>query len=554
MIVNLKIRKLIFLFIVIFLLLTFSFTSIQYSNAQYNYEKKIEIDMIAAKIVAENKLVQLKKPNFIIINESEIYNENGKKMFYVFDLLPQGYIVVTANKYLPPVIAYSFFSSFENELLEENILKNILISDIELRINNIHYLPDKIINTRINEWNKLILKENEYSDKNVFKQWPQEGTSISGGWIETKWDQTAPFNNFCPIDKKSGNRGVAGCPAVAMAQILNYHQTINNIEFNDSDDYLHSYKGNNFWIDDQHEEYNFPSFPALNAYLDTLVDHWRNNIQLTDEDKAAINFACGIAAQQVYHPNGSGTFGVNQAFNAYQRFNFDDVELLTESNPDLYDRLSSNMMDALPAHLAIVNEEMNSGHNLVVDGYNTEGFYHLNFGWGGYYDGWYLLPDDLPMELTVIEGIIVSINDENSGSYLDGSGALYWTNAKQKSTLTGNFSIVNIGLPGSEIDWEIVVWPDWGTWTFTPDSGEDLTPEDGSIMINVEVDVSVGLKKYFNGHVKVVNINNLDDYCLIHVSLTKHHIANIYFSQFLHFINNILKIPSFLIWVSSSHH
>ena len=339
-----------------------------------------------------------------------------------------------------------------------------------------------------------------------------------------------------------------------MAQILNYHQTINNIEFNDSDDYLHSYEGNVFWIDNHHEEYDFPSFPELNNYIDNLVNHWRNNIKLTNDDKAAINFACGIAAKQVYHPNGSGTFGVDQAFDAYQRFNFDDAELLTDSNPDLYERLKSDIMDALPAHLAIVNEALNSGHNLVVDGYNTEGFYHLNFGWGGYYDGWYLLPDDLPMNLTVIEGIIVTINDNNSGSDIDGSGVLYWTNAKQKSTLTGNFSIVNIGLSGSEIDWAIVVWPNWGKWSFSPDSGEDLTPEDGPIMINVEVEVPVSLKKHFNGHVKVVNKNNLDDYCLIHVSLTKHHIANMYYFQFLHFINNIIKIPSLITWIFSLYH
>ena len=45
----------------------------------------------------------------------------------------------------------------------------------------------------------------------------------------------------------------------------------------------------------------------------------------------------------------------------------------------------------------------------MVDGYNTDDFYHLNFGWGGSYNGWYLLPDEIPYGLTVIEGAITDI-------------------------------------------------------------------------------------------------------------------------------------------------
>jgi len=49
------------------------------------------------------------------------------------------------------------------------------------------------------------------------------------------------------------------------------------------------------------------------------------------------------------------------------------------------------------------------GHNVVIDGYNTDEYFHLNFGWGGTYNGWYLLPDEIPYGLTVIEGAIVDI-------------------------------------------------------------------------------------------------------------------------------------------------
>ena len=67
------------------------------------------------------------------------------------------------------------------------------------------------------------------------------------------------------------------------------------------------------------------------------------------------------------------------------------------------------MMNALPAHIAVVDPGWTIGHNMVVDGYNTNDYYHINFGWGGSYNGWYLIPNGLPYGLTVVEGVIVDI-------------------------------------------------------------------------------------------------------------------------------------------------
>jgi hypothetical protein len=86
------------------------------------------------------------------------------------------------------------------------------------------------------------------------------------------------------------------------------------------------------------------------------------------------------------------------------------VELLTDADPDLYPRMSNNIKNALPVHLAVVTPAWDSGHNVVVDGYNTDDYYHLNFGWGGQYNGWYLLPTQIPYNLTVIEGAVVDIS------------------------------------------------------------------------------------------------------------------------------------------------
>jgi hypothetical protein len=476
----------------------------------------ISIDI--ANQVATFKLNELDKIDFSIIESTTIIHNEGEPLFYVFNLNPQGYLVVSGSYDLPPVIAYSFTSNFL-EYNTANPLYDMLYSDLSLRLKNIQLIPDRIIQERHVQWDSYV-QENPINSGR-FEQWPSEGSTPTGGWILTNWNQNSPYNNFCPLDiSHGGSRSVAGCPAVAMAQILNYHNTTNYIQFDDSDDYYHNYGGNQYWIDNNYVQFGFKSFPQLNDYLSTLQTHYENQIPPTNDDKAAITFACGVAATQVYGTSGSGTFGVSQAYDAYQRFNCTTVSLLDENDSYLYQRLSSNMKDALPAHLAVVNEEWTVGHNLVVDGYNTDDFFHVNFGWGGSYNGWYLIPDELPYSLTVIEGVIVDILKEDTGTPdLYCSGSLQWTNVTPNEIVTDSFTVSNIGESGSHLDWAIAEWPSWGTWTFSPSDGNNLKPEDGPVTITVRVEVPNQENHLFTGEVKVVNIENSSDYDTILISL-----------------------------------
>ena len=334
--------------------------------------------------------------------------DTGTILYYLIDLQPRGYVVVSGSTALPPIIAYSFECS-AGDCGEQNPLHDLLLADLHLRLANISVLPAELVRQRQADWARQAEPYAPEGDERGFEQWPPAGSSDTGGWIQTRWTQSAPYNNLCPIDPVSGSRSLAGCPAVAMAQILNYQARLNGTRFDDADDYYHNYAGRRYWIDDDYLARGFPAFPQLNTYLDTLFDKYFHGTPLSNTDKAALVFACGTAATQVYTSSGSGTFGVSQALAAFERFGCGTAELLYAESPGPYERLAQNMMDGYPAHLACVNAAWNSGHNLVVDGYNTDTYYHLNFGWGGSYDGWYLLPSELPFELTVIEGIIVDI-------------------------------------------------------------------------------------------------------------------------------------------------
>ncbi len=323
-------------------------------------------------------------------------------LFYVYRLLPRGYVIISALYDLPPVIAYSFSGITD----PEGRFLDFVRWDLTLRMKNIPEIPVKMLEKRHNQWNLLLTGSDH---KRVFQQWPERGKTPAEGWIETNWTQDEPYNSFCPMDPVTSSRSLAGCPAVAMAQIINFHSTTSNAHFSDEDDYYHNYAGRKYWIDNDYLEEDFPSFLQLNDYLLTLKTHYQQELPLTDADMAALVFACGVAAKQVFASNGSGTFGVDQAYDAYLKFNVSTVELLDDTDTNLYTRMAQNVIDTLPVHLAVVNPGWTMGHNVVVDGYNTDKYFHLNFGWGGPYNGWYLLPDEIPYGLTVIEGAVVDI-------------------------------------------------------------------------------------------------------------------------------------------------
>jgi hypothetical protein len=102
---------------------------------------------------------------------------------------------------------------------------------------------------------------------------------------------------------------------------------------------------------------------------------------------------------------------------------------------------------------------------------------------------------------------------------LDCEGSLSWDNVKPGSTVRTFFTVENIGEPESLLDWEVESTPDWGTWTFTPVSGTDLSPDDGVIIVGVTVVAPDETNVEFSGEVKVVNSANSSDYCILQVSL-----------------------------------
>jgi hypothetical protein len=95
---------------------------------------------------------------------------------------------------------------------------------------------------------------------------------------------------------------------------------------------------------------------------------------------------------------------------------------------------------------------------------------------------------------------------------LDCEGSLSWTNIEPNAIVNGSFQVQNIGAPNSSLNWRVDSFPSWGSWSFTPDSGENLTTEEGKITVQVTVIAPNQKNTEFEGFVRVVNKDNPEDF------------------------------------------
>ncbi len=137
------------------------------------------------------------------------------------------------------------------------------------------------------------------------------------------------------------------------------------------------------------------------------------------------------------------------------------------------------------------------------------------------------LNDDLAFILT---------DDKSDLPDLECYGSLSWSNVQPGSTVKGNFTVENIGVAGTLLDWEISNKPSWANWTFKPESGEDL---ETGVPVIVEVTAISPNKENseFSGEIKIINKENTSDNCIIPVYLNtpknKQYNINLPFQRFL---------------------
>jgi hypothetical protein len=140
-----------------------------------------------------------------------------------------------------------------------------------------------------------------------------------------------------------------------------------------------------------------------------------------------------------------------------------------------------------------------------------------------------------PLESDNYEGNIVIVNKYDTGDVseipvslsvrepvadLSCSGGLSWSNVKTGDTVSGSFTVSNVGDPGSELSWCINSLPnldgEHGTseWDVSPMEGDGLKPEDDPVTVEVSVTIPDKLSNKdqdFDGSIVVMNRDDIFD-------------------------------------------
>ena len=337
----------------------------------------------------------------------ELVFANNRDEFYVFnDRANGGYVIVSGEERMPDVLAYSYDGRFE----AENIPCNMK-AWLEGYAEQVKYL-------RI------------HPEAKATKRTTPERENV--GPLLTCWyHQVTPYNDKCP--EVDGKHLLTGCVGTAMAQIMHYRQWPKQ-----TTDVIPSYTTNTLKIE-------MPEIPVTTIDWDNILGQYEEN-NYTEKQADAIStlmLLCGTSIRMNYSLSGSGA-SLNDAAKAFRiYFDYDDMlEYINRNGFNIadweqliYDELSNNnpvLYDGYPSD--------GSGHAFVMDGYEN-GYFHVNWGWGGL-EAYVLMTDAEGWNgYTVIQHAVVGIHPASAdypsryAVFDNGTMTLYYD--KKKSSRSG---------------------------------------------------------------------------------------------------------------------
>lgn len=288
----------------------------------------------------------------------------------------QGFALLSDDDCVRPLLGYSLDETLPAEGLPEPIAA--WIDDYQREIASAKAVGAAPSARARSEWDELLGVSR--SRKTVAEIKPL---------LKTKWNQTDGYNSQCPYDSVAQARCYTGCVATATAQVMKYwnHPEVGRAS--------HSYT---------HKKYG-----TLSATFDTTHYRW-NKMPVsisysTTQDRidamALMTAHVGIAVDMDYSPTGSGAF-TNPLGGVRRASSETALKEYFRYNPGLFAAYKEGMSDA--QWRALIDADLEAarpvlydgygdagGHAFVLDGRDTMGLYHFNWGWGGPGNGFFTL-------------------------------------------------------------------------------------------------------------------------------------------------------------------
>ncbi len=294
-----------------------------------------------------------------------------RQPLYVFNMADdRGFVIVAGNDQVLPVLGYTVHGSYDETALPDNFSYWMasMASAIEA----------------LGETDGDKQPTEEETDKRakidplIKTQWGQ-GRAQAGGYI---------YNMFCP--EIEGKRALTGCVATVGAQLMYYYQ-----HPTDSVGGVPGYVREDAVAD-------------TSEPLDSTIFKWglmkpaySRYDQNTESAKAVseLMLYCGYLANMNYGLTGSGSNEWTLAQNMVKYFDYDPYTLKHLNRTMFSVRTWDEMIygELAEGRPVIYSGSGNvGGHAFLCDGYDGEGLYHFNWGWGGEYDGWFALSTTNP--------------------------------------------------------------------------------------------------------------------------------------------------------------
>ena len=380
------------------------------------------------------------------VEEVDIFSDDeDNPIYYVIYLQPSGFVIVSADDQVEPIIAFSPEGIYDPS--EENPLGALVSRDLPGRVAvargrqagvNAHTPRGGLFEHRAKlkktfakargKWsqlwhhadtsaNKSVSDAVEGPDIGMFESQANVSDICVAPLVQSRWGQITVCDNYC-FNYYSPNHYPCGCVATAMAQLMRYYQHPTGAI---------GEHGFTIWVDDEWKTaYTRGGDNNGGAYLWSLMDLTPDCDTSSSQRQAigALCFDAGISVNMSYYSDGSGanmgnindvltnTFDYSNAIYGAYNSGISGSRLEKMINP--------NLDAGYPVILGIKSPTVR-GHAILADGYGYNSstlYHHLNMGWNGAEDAWYDLPDVIHWDTVV--SCIYNIYRSGSGEIISG--------------------------------------------------------------------------------------------------------------------------------------
>ena len=304
--------------------------------------------------------------------------ENGLNVCYVFNCQPKGFVIVAADDRMKPILGYSTESSFDLVAAEEG--------------------PQVFFDAYRSDLETAIASQMEQS-LDIASQWEQlaengtlteRGNRTVGPLCTSTWHQTQLYNDQCPEDLEGYNGHVkSGCVANAMAQIMRYWEWPKSGVGSHSY-YCYGYGYTSYgtlFADFGEADYRYELMPDFLDYTSP---------QYEVDAVALLEYHAGVSVEMSYGPNASGAYSADaiEALVEYFRYssNVAWLDRYYYSDTQWIELMKNEIDNGRPMYYSgysVTKDGTRGGHAFVCDGYDENDFFHFNWGWQGFDNGFY---------------------------------------------------------------------------------------------------------------------------------------------------------------------